>query len=834
MVNEIYDSNVNNKENLDGLDDYSEITFYPQENVKSRVDQFKVYTQDMLSDDGLHFDGQISGLVAWYKLNGSVDGSWIGTEAYGSGKQFLESGDFNGSSYIDIGDSIAFEPTEFTICMWIRPNSISSRSNIIHKDRNNGYNIYISPVGQYNCYIGGNYFNTGVTPTVGEWEFITLTYSDSEGAKFYVNNVLKSTDIGSAPIYSTNSLLIGVDQSDDYFNGKMGDIRIYNRVLLDEEQGYIYNDGIGSQSNGITRYSKVGTCPILHLPLDSNTIDYSGEGHNGTWSGTGAYSTGHQFDKSAMFNGTNSIAIDDTPFDFGSNPFTITAWVNPSSVSNSSIIEKRIGSAEGYRFGITSTKFFFGIDTGGAETLVLSNNITTGSWYFVLVEYDGSSMSISVNNDIKDSTSKTGDTDNNAILTFGDGALGNYSGLLGDVRIFDKILLTSEKSNIYNSGAGQRYNYLGFWNNPDRKFDAVPVDPSPILSGVTCPNNLFVEKFNVDDKINDTISQVFENCEAYYNFDTDNTTQPDATGNGNSATVNGATYISSGKIGGAYNFIKNTNSRITGCGTIPNSSDFSINIWVKPSSTSGQWDGLIGDSNLSNGNGIFIRLYLSGTQSRILCQATLSGSVTNQIYAYSGSSTHNVTLGNLNGSWQLITYTYDHATTTATLYLNGLPIATESSGGITVHDGDFSIGRYSRDAGNGVHDLNGDVDEPSIWLRLLAGAEVSELWNSGAGLPYPPYADIQTLNNKAVFANGDELISNEIVWYPNKYVKDINLTTDNSELDYYIMYDDSTWTPITKSLLVSNETSSRLYYKAVNNSGSSQELSSVKISYTFW
>ena len=46
---------------------------------------------------------------------------------------------------------------------------------------------------------------------------------------------------------------------------------------------------------------------------------------------------------------------------------------------------------------------------------------------------------------------------------------------------------------------------------------------------------------------------LIDNMLAYWKLDTNNATQPDATGNYD-GTVNGATYTASGEINGAYNF----------------------------------------------------------------------------------------------------------------------------------------------------------------------------------------------------------------------------------------------------------------------------------------
>ena len=59
MVNEQLDSNVNIKENLDGIEGVKDIVFYPQERIRFRLKNVKVYVNYVLTSDGLHFDRDI-------------------------------------------------------------------------------------------------------------------------------------------------------------------------------------------------------------------------------------------------------------------------------------------------------------------------------------------------------------------------------------------------------------------------------------------------------------------------------------------------------------------------------------------------------------------------------------------------------------------------------------------------------------------------------------------------------------------------------------------------------------------------------------------------------
>ena len=93
----------------------------------------------------------------------------------------------------------------------------------------------------------------------------------------------------------------------------------------------------------------------------------------------------------------------------------------------------------------------------------------------------------------------------------------------------------------------------------------------------------------------------------------------------------------------------------------------------------------------------------------------------------------NVTFNN--AQWYHIVCTWDGATKTAKFYIDGSQSGTDQVGTLvdSLYDGasEFRIGGLSADWFDGV------VDEVGAWSRVLTGAEVTSLYNSGAPLAYP-------------------------------------------------------------------------------------------------
>ena len=94
-------------------------------------------------------------------------------------------------------------------------------------------------------------------------------------------------------------------------------------------------------------------------------------------------------------------------------------------------------------------------------------------------------------------------------------------------------------------------------------------------------------------------------------------------------------------------------------------------------------------------------------------------------------------LGTSPNTWYHVVGTYDGATGTAVLYINGQAEVTCTSLGSTI-DWDPTpynclIGRYDDD--NESYGFQGKIDDVAVWNRALTPAEVTYLYNSGDGNP---------------------------------------------------------------------------------------------------
>lgn len=209
----------------------------------------------------------------------------------------------------------------------------------------------------------------------------------------------------------------------------------------------------------------------------------------------------------------------------------------------------------------------------------------------------------------------------------------------------------------------------------------------------------------------------------YWKLDSSGPTQSDATGNGNSGSVTGASWTSSGIVNGAYNFtgssdvIQDTSPPIA----TSTSDSFSVGLLFSFDGTPGTapvfFQGVDGTSN-----DVFSCLF--APPNTFSCLIRDSGGT-----AHSDSYTWSPDTGN-----HSVVLTFDNAANTMKGYLDGVERVTASSSDVKV----ISILKMGNDK-NGGNPIEGLGDEFSVWDRSLTPTEVSD-WNEtvlGDKIQYP-------------------------------------------------------------------------------------------------
>lgn len=139
--------------------------------------------------------------------------------------------------------SLNLSDGNFTIAFWSQPDVLSSFNTLIDKvSASAGYAIWTTADGKWRYTRNG--YGSGLGPstnamTVGQWDHWAVT--DRSGAtQWYFNGTAELGGDVSNPTADTTDLWFTTAQTNDAFNGRVADIRIYNRPLSAAEMNHIY------------------------------------------------------------------------------------------------------------------------------------------------------------------------------------------------------------------------------------------------------------------------------------------------------------------------------------------------------------------------------------------------------------------------------------------------------------------------------------------------------------------------------------------------------------------------------------------------------------------
>ena len=212
-----------------------------------------------------------------------------------------------------------------------------------------------------------------------------------------------------------------------------------------------------------------------------------------------------------------------------------------------------------------------------------------------------------------------------------------------------------------------------------------------------------------------------DNIVAYYKMDGDST---DATGNGHTGSGTNVTYSAThAVINQAVNLPGTGGSQVL----VPNNAGFN----GTTAATFSAW--------------VYFTTLLGTTQS-ILSKCTSNGSAYMAMWKFStnkfsasfdtGNGSHQITGGTtvlVNTRYHVVA-TYDG--TTVSLYVNGVSDATPITASFSMTPGTGSVG-IGVLGDLAAQRLDGIIDEVGWWSRAISSSEVTQLYNSGAGLQYP-------------------------------------------------------------------------------------------------
>lgn len=435
----------------------------------------------------------MTGLVGWWPLNGEEgnakdlsrtgnNGTVNGATREVAGRGGLQASSFDGSDdYINAGDSSGLSAlNQFTISSWIRlrelPSVDGSNAAVATKWHGSGgarENIMRINAGSdvIQFYLAdessGTVSNWSSNSSLAaeRWYHLLVTYDGSE-LNFYIDGVLDVSRTASVSVQDTTApFQIGARNEDsaDYFNGDICDVRVYNRVLSLNEIQTLYEWGSidiatppGSEGGGISYWK---------LDEDSGSTAADEWGSNdGTVSGATVGVSGIR-DTAYSFDGTDDYV--DTETVISPDKITLAAWIKPDSPSGYSTSYRTVISPlylEGYGLFYNSNVGDISSDfrnQNGDIAQPSASGVSDSDWLFVASTFDGSSARVYVNGAERDNVALSGNLENPTTSTHigFDGDTGSdryFNGIIDDARIYNYALEPDEIHELYQFGTRGR------------------------------------------------------------------------------------------------------------------------------------------------------------------------------------------------------------------------------------------------------------------------------------------------------------------------------------------------------------------------------------------
>jgi hypothetical protein len=563
------------------------------------------------------------------------------------------------------------------------------------------------------------------------WYHVVTTWDDSsDTVVLYVNGVPQSaSDTGNDPVGSAH-----IDSTTgDVYIGEMGagigsdmtidDARVYNRALTPSEvkQLYLHGQALKKPPNNL------GLVGYWSFNEGTSTVatDFSGNGNHGTFeAGNGSLPT--------WTNGRRGYAVNLSPaVEQGERvnmsapsvlqptaAVTVAAWVNISQTFESSAhIAGAYKDDDGYRLALSPTTcvgFAITFHVWAGDDYCASYPLTsfsaTSTWHHVVGTYDGDTILLYLDGvQVASDTSPSSDPiqyDSNTPFCVGNRASSqtacnqsstNFSGLVDEVRVYNRVLSPSEVATLAQSGAV--------------KFTTSSV---ALQSGSTLTQGLVghwpFDGADVTDRVYDRSGQ---NNHAYF--------------------VGGATSSARaiGKLGQALEFDNSNDYVRTTTETsfdFDTTSPFSLSAWVYRNSMANS-DVVMGKVDVIRGYSLF--LDGTGRVSFIVANDTLS-----TIFLQVDSPASSVPAG----AWYHVVATYDGTATLAgtRIYVNGVDNTSLNNdslgtGDSILTDASFLVG----DQSPANVPMHGRIDDARVYGRALTPSEVKQLYNLGGAVIRP-------------------------------------------------------------------------------------------------
>ena len=479
------------------------------------IDDLRVYNRVLSATEARQLYNQNSSYVS--KTNTQINGASVGlgaglvghwtfdgknmvsnvADSSGQGNSGLMSGFTSTSSAVTagrVGQGLSFDGVDdiinigsaaslnlsnnYSISFWINPTAgfsgtiIRQTSNVSNSTIYSKYEIRVTATDV--TFITGN-GSTGdsdvfsTTIDSNKWTMISCTLSNVNIKSCYKNSSLinsVSNDVDTSLITPIIGL-IGTNRNtatNNFYEGSLDDVRVYNRVISDLEIKQLYSQGATKVASTISRpagssllYGLVGNWTFDGKNMVSNVADSSGQGNNGLMSGftsTSSAVTAGKVGQGLKFDGVDDKVTTASEF-LSTNPLTVTAWIKVSSLGGLSA--GRIVDNGTFTVRLDSSNRIAVTNDSSLVAYSANNAFTFGTWAFVTAVRNSSNQcTIYINGQLSSTADQNCGTvtagSTNVIIGNRNAGGRTFDGVIDDIRIYSRVLSVSEILKIYNSG----------------------------------------------------------------------------------------------------------------------------------------------------------------------------------------------------------------------------------------------------------------------------------------------------------------------------------------------------------------------------------------------
>jgi hypothetical protein len=171
------------------------------------------------------------------------------------------------------------------------------------------------------------------------------------------------------------------------------------------------------------------------------------------------------------FSGSNHLTNGNSAFNFGDTDFYFTAWIYPSTVAGNATVLGRWDfgeSARSYTFLRVGSDIYWRVSADGSASVnaILSGALSVNTWHFIEGYHDaaGNEIGIAIDGGSFVTTAHSSGVYSGGTVDFGIGVefennvAGNpWTGRIDNVTVHSRLLNSSERAELYNSGLGKAY-----------------------------------------------------------------------------------------------------------------------------------------------------------------------------------------------------------------------------------------------------------------------------------------------------------------------------------------------------------------------------------------